>query len=61
MMVREGRGAVCTCSGRVLQIINLPVNQPKKNRSGYYEEKWARGCVCVYRLLMRCRLTTLVL
>jgi hypothetical protein len=30
MVVREGRGAVCTCSGRELQIIDLPVNQTKK-------------------------------
>jgi hypothetical protein len=31
MMVCEGCGAVCTCPGRVLQIIDLPVNQKKKS------------------------------
>ena len=46
MVVCEGCGAVCACSGRELQIINLPVNH-KKKRSGYQDEKLGERLVFV--------------
>jgi hypothetical protein len=50
MMVCEGRGAVCTCSGRELQIVYLPINQKKKKfgLGTILGGEMGRGVVCVW-------------